>query len=220
MSPELPALVTIDVGGTLGTTDRPGVASALVAASPLDQQEAVRVVREVLHTASAIDDELIAELCGALAIPETAFPRSVPAAPLRLFAGTPAALQEISSYLPVVTLSNVSCVEADPDRLAQMLAPWVAGHFPSCIIGFAKPDRRAFEAVADHWGISTGRIVHIGDHWECDVLGAIGAGAHAVWVSGGRAIPRAHTLVGSHVRVASDLADAARHVRDLCARRR
>jgi len=132
----------------------------------------------------------------------------------------PAALTEIADHAPLVTLSNVTCVDADPDRQRDLLAPWVGGHFPSYETGYAKPDHRAFETVATRCGISTSQIVHIGDHWECDVLGAIGAGARAVWLSGGRASPDGHQFVGSRVLVARNLAGAAEHVRDLCTRRR
>jgi FMN phosphatase YigB (HAD superfamily) len=220
VSTDWPALVTVDVGGTLGTAERPGITATLVAASPLSKQDAVRVLRQRMHTAPAITDRVINDVCRALRIPTTAFPRDAAAAPLRLFAGVPAALEKISSVLPVVTLSNVTCVEADLERLRSVLSPWVVDHFPSCRIGYAKPDRRAFEAVAAHRGLNTGQIVHIGDHWECDVLGASHAGACAIWISGGRELPEAHRLVRPDVLVATDLDAAAEHVRDLCMRRR
>lgn len=213
------ALVTVDVGGTIGTTDRPGITAALLAASPLGTHDAVRLLRERLHTAPSITDQLVEEVCHALRIPVAAFPRHAPAAPLRLFASTSSALQQISTYLPVVTLSNVTCIEADLERLRQVLAPWVDDHFPSYRTGYAKPDPRAFETVATRRHISTAQMVHIGDHWECDILGATRVGARAIWISGGRPAPDADQVVKSNVLVATDLVAAARHVRDLCARR-
>lgn len=220
MPGDAPALVTVDIGGTLGTTDRPGITATLIAASPLSTRRAVAVLRSRLHTAPTIDEQLVEEVCQALHIPTTAFPRHNSGAPLRLFSTTSAALQQISTCLPVVTLSNVSCVEADLDGLAQLLSPWVTGHFPSCRTGYAKPDRRAFETVAARWRIGTDQIVHIGDSWECDVLGATGSGARAIWISSGRATPVANRLVRPNVLVAADLVAAAGHVRDLCTRRR
>jgi FMN phosphatase YigB (HAD superfamily) len=220
MSHDVPALVTVDVGGTLGTTDRPGITAALLTASPLNSSDAVRVIRQRLHTAAAITDRVVDDVCRALRVPTTAFPRDTVGAPLRLFDGVPHALERMSAVLPVVTLSNVTCIEADLDQLTTMLSPWVTDHFPSYRIGFAKPDRRAFQAVASARGLQTGQIVHIGDHWECDALGAADAGARAVWISDGRRSPGARRLVGPDVLVAKDLRAAAVHVRDLCTRRR
>ncbi|MEE6260170.1 HAD family hydrolase [Plantactinospora sonchi] len=219
MPAESPALVTMDVGGTLGIAERPGITAALVAASPLDPRDAVRLLRQRLHTASAITDQLVDEVCRALRLPPTKFPRNMTPAPLRLFPEVPQALERISAVLPVVTLSNVTCIEAEPERLKSMLSLWVADHFPSCRIGYAKPDRRAFQVVASRWGLNTRQIVHIGDHWECDILGAIHAGARAIWISKGRALPEANRFVRSDVLVAANLGAAAEHVRDLCMRR-
>ncbi|MGI5147220.1 HAD family hydrolase [Plantactinospora sp. CA-294935] len=209
----------MDVGGTLGIAERPGITAALVAASPLGARDAVRLLRQRLHTAPAITDQLVNEICRALRIPPTEFPRDTAAAPLRLFAEVPQALERISAVRPVVTLSNVTCIEAESDRLKSMLSPWVTDHFPSCRIGYAKPDRRAFQVVASQWGLHTRQMVHIGDHWECDILGAVHAGARAIWISRGRALPEANRLVRSNVLVAADLGAAAEHVRDLCMRR-
>ncbi|UQU64774.1 HAD family hydrolase [Couchioplanes caeruleus] len=214
-----PALVTVDVGGTIGTTDRPGITAALVAASPLARRAAVQLLRERLHTAPAITDQVVEEVCRTLRIPVTAFPRHATATPLRLFTFAAAALEQISVLLPVVTLSNVTCVEADLPQLRQLLAPWVDDHFPSCRIGYAKPDPRAFEAVAAQRCIDTTQMVHIGDDWECDVLGATRVGARAIWISGGRPLPEATEAVKSNVLVATDLAAATRHVREICAGR-
>ncbi|GAA3766763.1 hypothetical protein GCM10022225_61390 [Plantactinospora mayteni] len=219
MAADSPALVTVDVGGTLGIADRPGITAALVAASPLDARDAVRVLRHRLHTAPSITDQLVAEVCAALRIPMAEFPRDTTAAPLRLFTGATQALEQISALLPVVTLSNVACVEADLDGLRSMLGPWVVDHFPSCRIGYAKPDRRAFETVASQRGVKSREIVHIGDHWECDIIGAVRAGARAVWISGGRTMPDTDRLVRSNVLTAPDLGAAVEHVHNLCMRR-
>jgi FMN phosphatase YigB (HAD superfamily) len=114
---------------------------------------------------------------------------------------------------PVVTLSNVTCTEADTERLLDLLSPWVNAHFPSCRTGYAKPDHRAFRTAADACGVEPSRIIHVGDDWECDIHGATDAGATAVWISHGRTIPDPGLLVERRVRVAHDLADAVTHVR-------
>jgi HAD superfamily hydrolase (TIGR01509 family) len=48
-------------------------------------------------------------------------------------------------------------------------------------VGVDKPDRRIFEIAAQALGVELSQIVHVGDAWEADVLGARAAGAHAVW---------------------------------------
>ncbi|WP_405365543.1 HAD family hydrolase [Kitasatospora sp. NBC_00039] len=213
------SLISLDIGGTLGNAQGPGLAAHLAAASPLGPQQARRIMRDVLHTAPEITDAVVDRVCRALSIEPSAFPRDLPVAPLVLFPGTVDALQELSREATVVTLSNVTCTEADPERLLKLLSPWVSGHFPSCRTGYAKPDRRAFWAVADSHQVSPSQIIHVGDDWECDIRGATAAGLRAVWVSHERTVPDETSLVGHGVLVANDLADAVQHVRHLLARR-
>lgn len=49
-------------------------------------------------------------------------------------------------------------------------------------IGVQKPDRRAFETLADRLGVPADECVFIGDHPEHDVAGAIAAGMRGVLV--------------------------------------
>ncbi|WP_457029205.1 HAD family hydrolase [Kitasatospora sp. P5_F3] len=212
-------LVSLDIGGTLGNAQGPGLAAHLAAASPLGPKQARRIMRDVLHTAPEITDAVIGRVCSALSIEPSAFPRDLPVAPLVLFPGTVEALEELSQEATVVTLSNVTCTEADPERLLKLLSPWVSGHFPSCRTGYAKPDCRAFWTVADSFKMPPSQIVHVGDDWECDIRGATAAGLRAVWVSHGRTVPDELSLVEHDVLVANDLADAVQHVRHLLARR-
>ncbi|MGW8355533.1 hypothetical protein [Streptomyces wedmorensis] len=64
----------------------------------------------------------------------------MPAAPLTLYPYTLDALRELAGIAPVVTLSNVTCVDADTQGLRQRLAPWATDLFPSCTLGYAKPN--------------------------------------------------------------------------------
>lgn len=48
-------------------------------------------------------------------------------------------------------------------------------------LGFEKPDRRIFDFAAARLGIATEELVHVGDAWETDVVGALEVGARAVW---------------------------------------
>ena len=70
--------------------------------------------------------------------------------------GRQVALRELAAIAPVVTLSNVTCVDADIDLLAVQLAPYVADHFPSCRTGYAKPYANAFYVIAKRYGTEPG----------------------------------------------------------------
>jgi FMN phosphatase YigB (HAD superfamily) len=212
-------LVSLDVGGTLGHVDRPSLATILTAASPLDPEDARRITRQKLHTVDSISPTVIADVCDALRIPVSAFPRSVEALPLTLVPEAAVALRLMSQHAILVTLSNVTCLEAGTDQLRDLLSPWVVDHFPSCRIGHAKPDPAAFDHVADVCHTSAAHMVHIGDDWACDVVGARSAGITAIWISKGRPVPEPERLVGGGVLVAADLVVASRHVNDLALRR-
>ena len=48
-------------------------------------------------------------------------------------------------------------------------------------LGIDKPDPRIFQHACDALRVSTADLLHVGDAWEADVMGAIRAGASAVW---------------------------------------
>ncbi len=50
-------------------------------------------------------------------------------------------------------------------------------------LGIDKPDRRIFEHAARELGVAISDLIHVGDAWEADVIGARDAGARAVWFS-------------------------------------
>ncbi len=51
------------------------------------------------------------------------------------------------------------------------------------VAGAAKPAQRIFDAGVQAAGVNPEQTVHVGDHPELDVDGAIAAGLHAVWVN-------------------------------------
>jgi putative hydrolase of the HAD superfamily len=60
------------------------------------------------------------------------------------------------------------------------------GQFVSVVVdsgveGVEKPDPRIFATMSERLGHAPRDIVHIGDSYEADVLGAIGAGMTPVW---------------------------------------
>ncbi|HEY0464795.1 MAG TPA: HAD-IA family hydrolase, partial [Polyangiaceae bacterium] len=48
-------------------------------------------------------------------------------------------------------------------------------------VGVDKPNPRIFELAAEALAVNLSQIVHVGDAWEADVLGARAAGAQAIW---------------------------------------
>ncbi|MGW8355532.1 hypothetical protein [Streptomyces wedmorensis] len=59
-------------------------------------------------------------------------------------------------------------------------------------------------------------MIHIGDDWTCDVLGALDTDAVPVWISKDRPIPDTPpTFERQHVHVAATLADTAALIRTL-----
>jgi FMN phosphatase YigB (HAD superfamily) len=175
--------------------------------------QAVRaILRQTLQVRPVIDDELVTAICATLRIRRDQFRLSWPRAPIRLLPGVEAAAGELTRLAPVVTLSNVSALEA------VSLGPHFAlPAFRSCDLGFAKPDPRAFETVATAYGTDIGRLVHIGDDWYCDALGAARAGANAIWLSHGRSIPLfPHDGSASRIAVVRDLPEAARYLAATC----
>ena len=49
--------------------------------------------------------------------------------------------------------------------------------------GIEKPDRRLFDIAVGQAGYPARRIVHVGDSWENDVIGAANAGLRPVWLN-------------------------------------
>jgi HAD superfamily hydrolase (TIGR01509 family) len=58
-------------------------------------------------------------------------------------------------------------------------------------VGVDKPNPRIFQLAAEALSVQLAEIVHVGDAWEADVLGARAVGAQAIWYapSDDRALP-------------------------------
>jgi FMN phosphatase YigB (HAD superfamily) len=208
----IPSLISLDIGGTVGTAEGKGITGTLAAASPLPGREVRRIVRETLHIVPRISDSLFAEVCKALRIRRSDFPADYVPPHLRLYPDSLAAIESLSRLAPVVTLSNVCSLDFDAVAMGSILGTYITGQHASCDLGYAKPDRAAFQMVADRYGVPIGSLLHIGDDWECDVLGALSAGARAMWISRDRAVPPSAAFRADRLTVISDLAAAAREL--------
>lgn len=206
--------VSFDVGGTLGTGVASTLTSSLVEASPLEPVVARRTMRSLLHVASRIDEDVIRRVSEALEITPEQFPRDAPSSPLEAVPGADAALQLLKGVVTLVTLSNVTCVDSNSAQLDALFPGVFHRFFASCDIGYAKPDSRSYEIVAKELGLAPEQVVHVGDDWACDVVGATEAGWGAVWVGGDRPIPDPAFAVRNKIYAAADLDDAIRYIKN------
>jgi putative hydrolase of the HAD superfamily len=72
-------------------------------------------------------------------------------------------------------------------RLIHVLAGLNLDHCFSTIVhsslaGAAKPDPKIFAACLDRLGMHAHEVLHVGDSWKDDVIGALSAGLPVVWV--------------------------------------
>jgi HAD superfamily hydrolase (TIGR01549 family) len=87
---------------------------------------------------------------------------------------------ELCAKLPVGIISN------SEGQLAELVEELGYGSLFAVVIdsgrvGVDKPNPRIFQLAAEALGVDLSQIVHVGDAWEADVLGARAAGAQAIW---------------------------------------
>jgi FMN hydrolase / 5-amino-6-(5-phospho-D-ribitylamino)uracil phosphatase len=113
-----------------------------------------------------------------------------------------------SRGIPVAVISN------SEGRLAELVAElnWSDAFdvvVDSGRLGIDKPDPRIFAHAGEALAVSLGDLLHVGDSWEADVLGAVAAGASAVWFDGrhrARALPENVHGAGSATELTEVLA--------------
>jgi putative hydrolase of the HAD superfamily len=79
----------------------------------------------------------------------------------------------------------------------------------SGVLGIEKPDPRIFRVAADAMRVSTEHIVHVGDSWEADVVGALNAHARAIWFR-----PNESRDPSPNVRIAMNASEVRSALRD------
>ena len=87
------------------------------------------------------------------------------------------ALARIAARVPVVALSNGN---ADLGRVG--IAHLFAFQLHACDHGACKPDPGFFHAACARLGHPPGEVLHVGDHVETDVAGAMRAGLRGCWI--------------------------------------
>ena len=92
------------------------------------------------------------------------------------------ALTALAARFPLVSLSNGN---ADLARIG------LDHHFRAAItareVGFAKPDKRIFDAACARLGVAPEHVLHVGDDAALDVVGARNAGLRTAWLNRGGA---------------------------------
>ncbi|HET7794086.1 MAG TPA: HAD-IA family hydrolase [Rhizobacter sp.] len=88
-----------------------------------------------------------------------------------------AVLERLSQRFPLMALTNGN---ADLDRIG--LSRFFRGSVTARNLGVAKPDQRIFHHACERLGCAPGQVLHIGDDYELDVVGAVNAGLQAVWL--------------------------------------
>lgn len=88
------------------------------------------------------------------------------------------ALRRLSGRYRLVSVSNGN---ADIERIG------IASYFSAVVnarsVGYAKPDRRIFQAACDCLALSPAEVLHVGDDPELDIRGAINAGKRSAWIN-------------------------------------
>jgi HAD superfamily hydrolase (TIGR01509 family) len=82
--------------------------------------------------------------------------------------------------VPIAIISN------SEGRLSELVREMGFGSLFQIVVdsgrlGIDKPDPRIFRHAAERLQVPLGEIVHVGDAWQADVLGAREAGAMAIW---------------------------------------
>ncbi|MCF7750433.1 HAD family hydrolase [Bacillus subtilis subsp. subtilis] len=88
------------------------------------------------------------------------------------------ALARIAARVPVAALSNGN---ADLQRIG--LSHHFVFQLGSREHGAAKPAASIFHAACERLGVAPAQVLHVGDHAEMDVAGAIQAGLRGCWIN-------------------------------------
>jgi putative hydrolase of the HAD superfamily len=103
---------------------------------------------------------------------------------VELFADTRPALARLSRQWPIVALTNGN---------ADLHSIGLADHFTATLsareFGVGKPDSRIFHEACRQLGAKPREVLHVGDDWTLDVLGAHAAGLRSAWIC------RAHDVI-------------------------
>lgn len=87
------------------------------------------------------------------------------------------ALERLAARFPLLALSN-----GNAELAATGLAPYFVGAVNARGCGVAKPDPAIFAAGCVALRCRPDQVMHVGDDWALDIVGARRAGLHSAWV--------------------------------------
>lgn len=106
----------------------------------------------------------------------------------------PGLIAQLAARYRLAVVSNYPVTEPIVRTLARDgLLPLLATVVVSADVGYIKPHASVFRAALDGLGVSDpARVVHVGDTWEADIVGAHQAGMQAVYTRQWRDEPDPH----------------------------
>lgn len=214
MRPDLLEAVCFDIGGTLVEMERGTLAEEVAAEIDADQH----VVRDLLIQHGKRRRTTPAQLAAAITLgcqcPQYTdlvvgllTRRRTDVSTPRLFDDTLATLQALAGVgWRIFYLSNaVGYVDAGPAPSYYSYAEII---LHSWEIGACTPDVAAYRAIEDRCGLNPETILHVGDSWDTDVIGALDAGWQAVHLArAGRDLPSASLPQVPRIATLTDLID-------------
>lgn len=96
---------------------------------------------------------------------------------ITLHPDVPEALDRLAARWPLFAISN-----GNAELGATGVARWFVGGLSAREAGVAKPAPAIFAAACARLGAAPAAVLHVGDDWHADVLGARGAGLRAAWL--------------------------------------
>ncbi len=94
------------------------------------------------------------------------------------FSDAQPALRRLKAHYPIAAATNGN---ADLAKLG--VADWFSARISANDVGHAKPDAPLWDALCDALNLAPEQILHIGDHPEQDILGAMRHGLPAIWLN-------------------------------------
>lgn len=208
-------VVVFDAGGTLGRFTGKRVEEILQPLSlrPSGDPEFDRI-RWLLNCAPALTKELVEKVCGALLIDPDRWPEAATwnTCGFEAYDEAPRVVAELrETGCPVLVLSNGPVTAAHRMRQLRSRIPAVSRIHTSYEMGMRKPDPRLWQRIASDLGIRTDEILHVGDQWVNDILGAANAGCYALHVATREQPPHPSTwpkaLTARTVALGADIRD-------------
>lgn len=148
-----------------------GLREAVAADHPQWRHDFTRIRRESLVRALALagDDAALAD--PAFEVFHAARNR------VELYPDARPALEALAGRWPIVALTNGN---------ADLHSIGLAGHFVATVcareFGVGKPDARIFHEACRRLDAAPCEVLHVGDDWALDIVGAHGAGLRSAWV--------------------------------------